>query len=120
MTKLLKKNFNAADEVRPVALGNVEVVTLDDVQVMRTTFAPGWRWSESVRPVVQTDSCQVHHLMYVISGRMAVRMDDGATSEFGPGDVGVIPPGHDAWVVGDEPAVGLDFRGGSLYAKPHG
>jgi quercetin dioxygenase-like cupin family protein len=120
MTKMLKKNFDAADESRPVTLGKVEIVNLDDVQVMRTTFAPGWRWSESVKPIAQTESCQVPHFMVVISGRVTVRMDDGATAEFGPGDVGVIPPGHDAWVVGDEPAVSIDFRGGSIYAKPQG
>jgi len=118
MTKLAKKRFDASDETRPIANGKVEVVSLDDIQVMRTTFEPGWRWSESIKPIVGTDSCQVHHLIYAISGRMGVRMDDGSTAEFGPGDIGVIPPGHDAWVIGDEPAVGIDFRGGAIYAKP--
>ena len=118
MTKLLLKNFDSADETRPIAKGTVEVVDLADVQVMRTTLEPGWRWSESVKPIVKTDSCQVHHLSYVISGRLGVQMDDGSTAEFGPGDVGVIPPGHDAWVVGDAPCVSLDFRGGAIYAKP--
>ena len=118
MTKMAKKSFDAAYETRPIAKGKVEVVNLDELQVMRTTFEPGWRWSESVKPIVGTDSCQVHHLSYVISGRLAVRMDDGSTAEFGPGDIGVIPPGHNAWVVGDEPEVGIDFRGGAIYAKP--
>ena len=120
MAKMIRKNFNAADETRPVVLGKVEIVNLDDLQVMRTTFQPGWRWSESVKPIVKTDSCQVAHLMYVVSGRMAVRMDDGTTAELGPGDVGVVPPGHDAWVVGNEPVVGIDFRGGAIYGKPQG
>ena len=120
MAKMIKKNFNTADETRPVVLGKVEIVNLDDLQVMRTTFQPGWRWSESVKPIVKTDSCQVPHLLYVVSGRMAARMDDGATAELGPGDVGVVPPGHDAWVVGNEPVVAIDFRGGANYAKPQG
>jgi quercetin dioxygenase-like cupin family protein len=118
MTKMVKKNFDAPDEKRPIPTGNVDVVNLDDVQVMRTTFEPGWRWSESIKPKAGTNSCEVHHLLYVVSGRLAVRMDDGSSAEFGPGDIGVVPPGHDAWVVGDKPAVAVDFRGGSTYAKP--
>jgi quercetin dioxygenase-like cupin family protein len=118
MTKLVKKRFDAPDETRPIAKGKVEVVKLEEVQVMRATFEPGWRWSESVKPIVKTDSCQVLHIGYVISGRMVVRMDDGSTAEFGPGDVGVIPPGHDAWIVGDVPCVMLDFGGAATYAKP--
>ena len=85
---------------------------------MRAIFEPGWKWSESVKPIAGTDSCQVAHMGYQISGRMKVRMDDGSEQEFGPGDAGVIPPGHDAWVVGDEPVVFIDFQGAALYAKP--
>jgi mannose-6-phosphate isomerase-like protein (cupin superfamily) len=118
MAQMIKKSFDSPDETRPIAKGKVDVVNFSDLQPMRITFDPGWRWSESVKPIVKTDSCQVHHLTYVISGRMAVRMDDGSETEFGPGDVGVIPPGHDAWVVGNEPVVGIDFRGGAIYAKP--
>ena len=81
-------------------------------------FEPGWRWSECVKPVVGTPSCQVGHLMHVVSGRMGVRMDDGSEVEFGPGDVGLVPPGHDAWIVGNESFVGIDFQGGAVYAKP--
>jgi hypothetical protein len=118
MAKMVKKSFNAPDETRPIPKGKLEVVNLSDVQPMRTTFEPGWRWSESVKPIAKTDSCQVLHLTYFVSGRMGVRMDDGSEAEFGPGDVGVIPPGHDAWVVGNEPLVSIDFRGGAIYAKP--
>lgn len=120
MAHIIKKNFDAPDETRPIAKGKVDIVNFDDLQPMRTTFEPGWRWSESIKPIAKTDSCQVLHLTYVVSGRMGVRMDDGSEVEFGPGDVGVIPPGHDAWVVGDEPVVGIDFRGGAIYAKPKG
>lgn len=118
MTQMVKKNFDAPDETRPIAKGKVDIVNFGDLQPMRTTFEPGWRWSESIKPIVKTDSCQIQHLTYVISGRLAVRMDDGSEIEFGPGDVGMIPPGHDAWVVGNEPVVGIDFRGGAIYAKP--
>ena len=98
--------------------GKVEVVNLGGVQVMRATFQPGWKWSECVKPVVGTDSCEVAHLIYTVSGRMVVRMNDGAELEIRAGDVTEIPPGHDAWIVGDEPYVGIDFQGGSNYAKP--
>ena len=118
MAQLTRKNFDTPDETRPIANGTVDIVNLAELQPMRTTFQPGWRWSESVKPVVGTDSCEVHHVIYMVSGRMVVRMDDGTESEFGPGDVGVVPPGHDAWVVGNEPVVGIDFRGGAIYAKP--
>jgi hypothetical protein len=118
MSKAVKKNFDTPDEKRPISKGKVDVVNLGDTQVMRTTFEPGWRWSESIKPIVKTNSCQVHHILYFISGRMAVRMDDGSTAEFGPGDVGEVLPGHDAWVVGDAACVSLDFGGASTYAKP--
>jgi len=117
MSKLLKKNFNLPDEKRPIAKGKVEVVKLDDLQVIRNTFEPGWRWSESIKPIAKTESCQVPHLLSLVSGRLAVRLDDGSMTEFGPGDVGVIPAGHDAWVVGDVPCVNLDFGGSKGYAK---
>jgi len=118
MAKMERKTFDAPEETRTVDKARIDVVKLGDVTAMRARFEPGWRWSESVKPVAGTDSCQVAHLMYVVSGRMGVRMDDGAEVEFGPGDVGTIPPGHDAWIVGREPFVGVDFQGGEGYAKP--
>ena len=118
MAQMIKKSFATPDETRPITKGKVEVVNVGDRQPMRTTFEPGWRWSESVKPIVKTDSCQVHHLIYMVSGRMGVRMDDGTEAEFGPGDVGEVPEGHDAWVIGDEPVVAVDFGGGAVYAKP--
>lgn len=112
------KSFDSPEETRSVDKGRVEVINLDGVQVMRATFQPGWKWSECVKPVVGTNSCEVSHLVYTVSGRMAVKMDDGSEMEIGPGDVSAIPPGHDAWTVGDEPYVGIDFQGGGNYAKP--
>jgi hypothetical protein len=115
---MVKKNFNQPDETRSISKGKVDVVNLNDVQAMRATFEPGWKWSECVKPVAGTESCEVAHMIYMLSGRMMVRMDDGTEQEFKAGDTGVIPPGHDAWIVGDEQVVAIDFQGGSTYAKP--
>ncbi len=113
------KNFDSPDEVRPfVDKGHGRMVTVGGRVVLQGVFEPGWRWSEHVKPLAQTDTCQVSHLGYVISGRMHVRMDDGSEVEGGPGDVVALPPGHDAWVVGDEACVFLDFGEIAEYAKP--
>jgi hypothetical protein len=118
MASLQRKPLDQPDETRPIDKGTVEVVELAGGSVMRTTFEPGWRWSECVKPVVGGDSCQVDHLGYCISGHMHVVMDDGDELDIGPGDAMRIPPGHDAWILGDERYVGVDFRGGGEYAKP--
>ena len=110
--QLQKKSFEFADEVRPTAdRGRVEIVKIDDRVVGKGKFEPGWRWSEHVKPIAGTDSCQAAHFLYVLSGRQKIVMDDGSELEIGPGDVVSIPPGHDGWVVGDEPCVVLDFKG---------
>jgi quercetin dioxygenase-like cupin family protein len=92
-------------------------VNVGEHPVMYGQMEPGWRWSEHVKPIANTDSCQATHLLYVISGRMEVSMEDGTEREIGPGDVAFISPGHDAWVVGDEPCVSVDFGGYAQYAK---
>jgi hypothetical protein len=116
--QLEKKNFSAPDEVRPMAdLGRVEILQIGDGVVGKATFEPGWRWSNDVKPIAGTDSCQAAHFGYVVSGHQAVRMDDGTELEFGPGDVVAIPPGHDGWVIGDEPCVVVDFAGMAQYAQ---
>jgi quercetin dioxygenase-like cupin family protein len=117
MANMQRKPLDQPDETRPIEKGKVEVVQLDTGTVMRTTFEPGWRWSECVKPVVGGDSCQVDHFGYCVSGHLHVQMDDGEELEFAPGDAMRIPPGHDAWVVGDQPYVGVDFQGGAEYAK---
>jgi ethanolamine utilization protein EutQ (cupin superfamily) len=109
MTKIVKKGFDAPDEIRCFDKSKIEVVELGNVEAIRVTNQPGWRWSECVKPTVGTDSCQVSHLIHVLSGRIKVRMDDGSESEFGPGDVRFVPPGHDAWIVGTEPFMSIDF-----------
>ncbi|HEU4604640.1 MAG TPA: cupin domain-containing protein [Nitrososphaera sp.] len=115
--KMVKKSANQPDETRRFDKGRIDVTNVGDTPIGRATFEPGWKWSTSVKPIVQTDSCQVNHTMYVISGKMHVRMDDGSEQEFGPGDTGIVPPGHDAWVVGNENFVGVDFTGAKSYAK---
>ena len=112
------KNFDSPDETRPFeGKGKADVVELAGKTIGRAVFEPGWRWSENVKPIAGTDSCEVSHLGYCISGRMKIFMDDGAEVEAGPGDVFAIPPGHDAETVGDEPCVALDFGEFGDYAK---
>lgn len=111
------KNFGRPDEVREFPRGKVEMLNIGGASVGRATFLPGWRWSESVQPLVQTKSCEAPHFQYHVSGVLHVVMDDGSEFDCGPGDVSLLPMGHDAWVVGDEPAVVVDFQGMIDYAK---
>lgn len=108
---LAAKDFSAPDEVREFPKAQVELVRLGDVVVGRATYQPGWRWSEHIGTALGTSTCHATHTGYVISGRLHVAMTDGPEGEAGPGEVFVIPPGHDGWVVGDEPCVLLDFTG---------
>jgi mannose-6-phosphate isomerase-like protein (cupin superfamily) len=117
MASLQSKSLDQPDETRPIDKGKVEVVELDGGTVMRTPFEPGWKWSECVAPAAGTDSCQADHFGYVVSGHMHVVMDDGEELDFKAGDAMRIPPGHDAWTVGDETVVAVDFKGGGDYAK---
>jgi quercetin dioxygenase-like cupin family protein len=117
MASMQKKSLNAPEETRSLPKTKIEVVKFGEVSVMRTTFEPGWRWSDHVRPQAGTDSCQVPHLNYIISGQLHIVMDDGTEVDAGPGDALLVPPGHNAWVVGNEAVVGLDFQGGHLYGK---
>ena len=114
----VKKSFAHPDETRPIKKGKVEVVHLrPDLPVMKVTFEPGWTWSECVKPVAGTESCQVPHLNYVLSGRIRIKFDDGTELEFGPDEVAYLPPGHDAEVLGNEPFVSIDYQGAAIYAK---
>jgi quercetin dioxygenase-like cupin family protein len=119
MAGMIRRSLNSPEEVRKFEAGSgqLELVNTDSGAVGRATFEPGWRWSEHVKPIAQTDSCQAAHLGYFVSGRMNVVMDDGEEMEFGSGDFAVIPPGHDAWVVGSEPCVVIDWQGFADYAK---
>jgi len=117
MAQIQKKTLSRPDEARDFDKGKVEVVTLGGVTFGRATLKPGWKWSTSVKPVVKTKSCEAPHLQYHVSGRLHVVMDDGSENEFGPGDVSLLPPGHDAWVVGNDPVVVIDISGMAEYAK---
>ena len=119
MASLESKRLESPDEVRQFVedMGHVDVVNLDSGAVGRGTFKPGWRWSEHVKPLAGTDSCQVQHIGIVLEGRMHVQMDGGDGIDVGPGDVFNMPPGHDAWTVGDEDCVLLDFGGLKGYAQ---
>lgn len=112
------KNLDTPDDKRSFDHGQIALVNLPGATIGRATFAPGWRWSTDVKPTAGTDSCQIAHTAYVLSGRMQVRMDDGTEIDLGPGDAHVVGPGHDAWVLGDEPLVTIDFAGATQFAAP--
>ena len=119
MSTMIRKSLNQPEETRPFedGMGRLELVDVEAGAVGRATFEPGWKWSKHVKPIAKTESCQFAHLGYVLSGRMKIVMDDGDENEFGAGDVMVIPPGHDAWTVGDEACVVIDWQGMDDYAK---
>jgi len=111
------KSFAKPDETRNFPHGRAEILKIGGGEVGRFVFEPGWRWSNDVKPIAKTESCQAPHFQYHVSGRLAVRMDDGTEFFAGPGDITSLPSGHDAWVVGDEPVVVVDWFGASNYAK---
>lgn len=112
-------DFDSPDETRTPEKTRMDVVRMGETTAARLSFEPGWRWSECIKPVAGTDSCQVRHVGVVQSGRLLVRHDDGTEVELGPGNVYVIEPGHDASVVGDDRFVGFEFEPGSVahYAR---
>ena len=110
MKKMEAKSFGVPDEVRKFDKGRVELVNIGGATIGRAIFEPGWRWSTSVKPLVNTGSCEAPHFQYHVSGTIKVLMDDGTEKEFKAGDVSLLPSGHDAWVVGNEPVVVVDFQ----------
>ena len=111
------KSLNSPEEVRTFEKGKVELVSVGGAAIGRATFEPGWKWSTCVKPIAKTDSCQASHFGYQISGTMATRMDDGTEKTSRAGDILHVPSGHDAWVVGNEPVVVIDFQGMVDYAR---
>lgn len=114
------KSIEKPDDRRDFPMGHLEVVNMTGLVFGKATFEPGWRWTESVKDIAGTELCEVHHNGYVIQGRLRIRMRDGAEAEVDAGDVFVVEPGHDAWVVGDEPAVSYEFDSttAQTFAKP--
>jgi class 3 adenylate cyclase len=115
--RLHRKSFETPDEVRTFPAGRLDVVHLDEVAISRFVFQPGWRWSKDVAPIAGTRSCQHRHLGYTISGTLGVRMDDGTELSIGPGDAYEIPPGHDSWVIGEEPWDSVEFTSGHAFGR---
>ena len=120
MAGVQSRGFDSADETRSPAKTRIEMVRIGDTSVARFTLEPGWRWSECIKPVAGTASCQARHVGVVESGRLGVSHEDGSQAELGPGEAYVIEPGHEAWVVGEEPFVGFEFesRSAEEYARP--
>ena len=113
---VILKRFDSPDETKLFEKGRFETIRLGDVTIGRATYEPGWRWSEHVGPATGEASCPVEHVGLVVSGRAAVRMDDGTERVMEPGEFFYVPPGHDSWVVGDEPYVSLHIMGSEDYA----
>ena len=117
MPRLQRRRFTESEEVRRFSHGEVRLVTIDDTVFGEYVLEPGWRWSEHVRPIAGTEQCQHRHVGYVIKGQLHVALSDGSTMDFVAGDTYEIPPGHDAWVVGDETYHGVEFTGARTFAQ---
>ena len=115
--KIEKKNLDSPDERRSFENGKIDVVTVGGLTMGRMTMQPGWKWSKNVKPIVKTNSCQAHHVGFVISGRLKTVLDDGTEAEIGPGEAYDIPSGHDGWVVGDSPWIAFELLSAAQYAK---
>ena len=118
VAKFTSRSHNSPDEVRTPDRTRVEIVRLEGFTFGRFTFEPGWRWSTCIKPVVKTDACQLSHVGYAVSGRLTVRLLDGTQKNILAGDSYAIPPGHDAWVEGNERFVGIEVMSAEQYAKP--
>ena len=118
VSKLEARSLDTSDETRTPEKTRVEVVRLTGHTLARFTFEPGWRWSDCVKPVAGTDSCQVNHVGYAVEGQIVVQLEDGTEQVIRAGDAYTIPPGHDAWVVGDARFVGIEVMSAEQYAKP--
>jgi class 3 adenylate cyclase len=118
MARLQRRRFDETQDVRVTGRGRVDVIELDDRVIARLVWEPGWRWSVDVKPIAGTQWCQSHHVAYSVSGNLRVQMSDGVELEIGPREIFEIPPGHDAWVVGDEPFVSIDFELLRGFARP--
>jgi quercetin dioxygenase-like cupin family protein len=110
-------DFATPDEVRGFELGRAEIVNIGGTEIGRLVLEPGWRWSDHVKPLAGTELCEAPHFQYHVSGTLRIRTEDGRELDATPGQVTSLPAGHDAWVVGDEPVVVVDWFGASHYAE---
>ena len=117
MASYERKDLKSPDETRTFEKGKADLINIGGGTVARLTLEPGWRWSKHVKPIAGTEWCEAPHFQYHVSGRLHVLMVDGSEFEVGPGEVTALPSGHDAWVVGDETVVVVDWNGASSYAK---
>ena len=117
MAHMQRKSLSMPDEERSIPNGGVQIWEIGDFVVGKVTFNPGWRWSKDVKPIANTEWCEAPHFQYHLSGTLHVKMADGTEFDAGPGEVTALPSGHDAWVVGEEPVVVIDWCGASNYAK---
>ena len=117
MAQAEQRSFTAADETRTFTHGKMDLLQIGGSEIGRLTLEPGWRWSDDVKPIAGTELCEAPHFQYHAAGRLHVKMADGTEFDAGPGDVTALPQGHDAWVVGDEAVVLVDWWGASNYAK---
>ena len=115
--KIETKTFKAPDETRTFEKGKVELLNMDGGVIGKLTFEPGWRWSKHVKPIAGTEWCEAPHFQYHVSGRLHILTSEGKEFEVGPGEVTTLPAGHDAWVVGNEPVILIDWSGAYQYAK---
>jgi quercetin dioxygenase-like cupin family protein len=109
MKSIIKKSLNQPEETQTPEKFKAEIVSVDGAKIQRVTVEPGWQWSKHLKPIVGGESCQKRHFVYILSGKLHSKMNNGEEVEFGPGDVGVIPPGHDGWNSGNEKAVWLEI-----------
>lgn len=109
MATIVKKSLSQPEETKTPEKVKIEIVTIDGLKVQRVTAEPGWQWSKHIKPLVGGESCQQHHLIYMLSGKLASRMNGGKEEAFTEGEVGIIPPGHDGWTAGNEPAIWLEI-----------
>ena len=111
------ESFGSPSEVREFPHGHAEILNVGDSTIGRLVLEPGWRWSNDLKPIAGTDSCMAPHFQYHVQGRLRIRMDDGTEFEDGPGDITSLPEGHDAWVIGDENVVVVDWYGATDWAR---
>ncbi|MEK6564995.1 MAG: cupin domain-containing protein [Candidatus Omnitrophota bacterium] len=117
MAKMEAKSFNSPDEIRTFEKGKLQLLNIAGVTIGKAVFEPGWKWSTSLKYIAKTKSCEAPHFQYHVSGTLKVVMDDGTEKELKAGDVSFLPSGHDAWVIGNEPVVVVDFQGMVDYAQ---